>query len=134
MVQKTQNLREQSRLAGVKRVINTGVILASGVAQFERDSSNLKVINRQFGYMNFITVTNNSTVNVAVDLDFTTEKRFVIPASSMITVDSVIYQEFNVTNLSATTPVADKEIYVTVGYERPLMREPPVARRGLWGV
>jgi len=128
-----QDIRAQSRFAGVKKVYDLGALANGAMVQAERDSGDLKVINRQFGYLNFITVINNSTSKIFVDLDFTTEKRFVVPSGSMITVDSVMYQELNVTNAGPDAITAG-QVYVSIGYERPLMREPPVAKKGIFGV
>lgn len=116
-------VRAESQRQGAKRLIDLGALAASGYTQYGRDHADLRVTNRTYGAHNFITVINNSTVNIAVDLDYTTAKRYIVPASSMISVDMVMYQEFSVTNLSASTGVAAGEVYLTIGYERQLLRE-----------
>jgi len=119
----TSNVKRQSQRQGVHHLIDVGVLAATAMNQYDRDGTELRAINRQFGAMNFFSIVNGSTVALAIDLDYTTLKRTIIPASSMITVDSVMFQEFNLTNLSATTATVAGDVYITVGFERPLMRE-----------
>lgn len=119
----TSRIKAESRRAGVQHLIDVGAMTAATMKQYDRDGSDLRSVNRQFSAMNFMTVINGSTVAVAIDLDYTTAKRIIIPASSVVTIDSVLYQEFNITNLSAATNIAASTVYITVGYERPVARE-----------
>jgi len=119
----TSRIKAESRRSGVHHIIDVGAMTAATMNQYDRDGADLRAVNRQFSAMNFMTVINGSTVAVAIDLDYTTAKRYIIPASSVVTIDSVLYQEFNVTNMSAATNIAASLVYITVGYERPLARE-----------
>jgi len=119
----TSNVKRQSQRQGVRHIIDVGVLAANGMNQYDRDGADLRAINRQFGSMNFFSIVNGSSVALAIDLDYTTLKRTIVPASSMITVDSVMFQELNLTNLSTTVATAAGDVYLTVGFERPLVRE-----------
>jgi hypothetical protein len=116
-------LRAESRKSGFKYSFDLGVLAAKALSQYERDSTTIRNINRNYGYMNLISVINNSNVQLAIDLDFSSQKRIVIPASSAITRDLENFQEFNVINLSTTTATAANEVNITIGYERSLLRE-----------
>jgi hypothetical protein len=116
-------VRNLSRQGGIKHPISLGALAAKDMTQYERNCDDLKSLNRQYGAMNFINVINNSSVNIAIDLDFTQQKRYVVMASSIVNIDMVMFQEFNVTNLHASTNITDGEVLLVVGYERPLMRE-----------
>jgi len=116
-------VRNLSRQGGIKHPISLGALAAKAMTQYERNCDDLKSLNRQYGAMNFINVINNSSVNIAIDLDFTQQKRYVVMASSIVNIDMVMFQEFNVTNLHASTNITDGEVRLVVGYERPLMRE-----------
>jgi len=120
LISKVRSLSVQQ---GVKHPINLGALAAKAMTQYERNCDDLKSLNRQYGAMNFMNIINNSSVNIAVDLDFTTQKRYVVMASSIVNIDMVMFQEFNVTNLNASTAISDGEVRLVVGYERPLMRE-----------
>lgn len=116
-------LRAESRKNGVFRSISLGALAAKALKQYDRDNADLRSINRQFSAFNRIEVINNSSVKIYVDLDFTTQKRLAVNANSVFIKDSVMFQEFNVTNASTTTAISDGEVDITVGYERPLLRE-----------
>jgi len=115
-------IRKESTRSGVKHIITVGALNAGIMTQYDRDSADLRSVNRHFGAMNFIVVQNNSDEILAIDLDYTSARRLVVNPKSEITEDSIMYQEFNVTNISATN-VSAGEVYITVGYERPLARE-----------
>ena len=118
-----QSLRAESIKRGYKRTISLGALAASAFKQYERTHDDLKYAIRTYDAFNAMTIINNSSANIAVDLDFQTEKRVVVIAGSMVSIDSIMFKEFNVTNLSASTAISDGEVYITIVFERPLARE-----------
>jgi hypothetical protein len=115
-------VRRASVKTGPKVPISLGILAAGTMSQYDRDHASLKYVNRVYGGFNKLYIQNNSDENIAVDLDFTTSKRFVCISKSAMEITDVNYQEFNVTNLSATNTSAD-EVVLTLIYERPLARE-----------
>jgi hypothetical protein len=118
-----QTLRQESIRRGYKRLISLGALAAGGLKQYDRTHDDLKYAVKTYDTFNAMTIMNNSKANIAIDLDFNGQKRYIVLSSSMISVDSVMYKEFNVTNLSASDAIVDGEVYITVVFERPLARE-----------
>lgn len=115
-------LRKASERAGVKVPISLAALNAGLMVQYDRDHASLKYARRVYGGFNKLYVQNNSDENIAIDLDFTTSKRFVIVSKTGMEITDVFFEEFNVTNLSATNTSAD-EVIITCIFERPLARE-----------
>lgn len=117
--------RARSAQSGIKHNISLGALAASAMKQYDRDSDDLRIMNRTYNLgANAMFVINNSGAHIAIDLDFTTDKRFIVLSKTEFMIDSVIFYEFNVTNLSATTAIADGEVYLMPIVERQLSREP----------
>lgn len=112
----------ESKKKGAKRTIKLPAIAANSMKQYTKDHDKLRGVIREFGYFNQITILNNGLVDIEVALDFVDAKTYPIPAASSIGLDEIMYQAFNVVNLTANTTVADK-ITIIAAYEAPLLRE-----------
>jgi hypothetical protein len=106
----------------MKRVFSLAVLTAGSFVQYTREDAAIRGALQDYGEFNSMFVSNNSDEVIAVDLDFTTSKRTIIPAHVIMTIDQVSYLEFQVTNLSATDTTAG-EVIITAINERPLSRE-----------
>lgn len=115
-------LRQRSLRSGMKRVFSLAVLTAGSFVQYTREDAAIRGALQDYGEFNSMFVSNNSDEVIAVDLDFTTSKRTIIPAHVIMTIDQVSYLEFQVTNLSATDTTAG-EVIITAINERPLSRE-----------
>lgn len=113
----------ESKKRGAKRTIKLPAILAGKMLQYTRNHGKLKQVIREFGYFNQLTVINTGAVNIEIALDFTEEKTYPIPATSTISLDEIMYQEFNITNLDGAAATVKDKITVIATYESPLARE-----------
>jgi hypothetical protein len=101
---------------------DVGVLQAGEIHQYQRDSPELRPGIKAKGFYNGLTVLNNSDEQIAVDFDMMEDRRRVIPAHSAVPFTNVVpFQELNVENLSAT-PTDAGEVYITVRYERDVLR------------
>jgi hypothetical protein len=123
MKDKVEKLEGRSREVGIKRTIKISAIAASALVQYAKEHPKLKFGNKQYGAYNAISIVNNGAVDIAVALDFSDNKEYVVPAGSMMNIDEIMYQEFNVENLDAGAPVVANKVRVTVIYESPLLRD-----------
>jgi len=122
-VRTVEDKRRESLMKGVKRSIYLPSIPADDFIQYTKDSKELKNIIGTYGLCNFISITNNDTVAVRVELDYDKRKAYDVASSSAITIDMVEYQGFNVRNLNDTTATTAKKIVIVVGFEPPLKRD-----------
>lgn len=123
MIPTLESLRARSVRGGIKRQFTQDVIAAQAMVQFSREHDNIRGVLQDYGEFNSMFVINNSDAIIAVDLDFTSQKRTVIPAHSMMNIDQVSYIEFTVNNISPATATAYGEVVIMAINERPLARE-----------
>lgn len=123
-------IREEGRGKGAKRTIKLAAIAASGTKQYTKNDAKLKGVIREYGCFNQITVINNGAVDIQIELDFTENKTYPVPGSSNISLDEVIFQEFNITNLDAVNPTVINEVTIIPAFEKSLLREPIVKKLG----
>ena len=80
--------------------------------------SPMAVIRSQYGFGNFISVTNMSLqANLRVRLDGDNNRSIFVPGGSIITLDEQKFRYFDVQNLGAA--LSSGEIYVLVGWVPP---------------
>lgn len=117
-----QELRRRSERSGIKRVFSLDALTAGSFIQYTREHADIRGVLQDYKEFNSMFVSNNSDEIIAIDLDFTAQKRTIVPAHVIMTIDQVTYLEFMVTNLSATDTTAG-EVIITAINERPLARE-----------
>jgi len=122
-VRNVQDKKQESLMKGAKRTIYLPSIPADDFIQYTPDDRELKNIINTYGYCNFISVTNNDSVMVRIELDYLDNKAYDIASSSAILVDMIEYMGFNVRNLNDTTATIKGKIMVIVGFEPPLKRD-----------
>ena len=115
-------IEKESKAKGAKRTIKVPAIATSAVLQYTKDHVKLRDVIRDFGYFNQISILNNGAIDIEIALDFNVNKTYPIPGKSSISIDEIMYQEFNVVNIDAATSVKD-EITIIAAYEPPLLRE-----------
>jgi len=116
-------IREESRKRGAKRTIKVPAIVASGMLQYTKDHDKLKGVIKTYGAFNSFVCINNDVVDVEVALDFAEGKTYPIPKTSSLSIDEIMYQEFNLRNLDAGAAVTANKITIIASYEAPLIRE-----------
>jgi len=122
-VTNVEDKKRESLRKGAKRSIYLPSIPADDFIQYDKDSKELRNIISTYGLCNFISVTNNDSVAIRVELDYLESKAYDVASSSAITIDMVEYQGFNIRNLNASTATTAKNIIVVVGFEPPLKRD-----------
>lgn len=117
-------MKKQSEQAEWAYCFDPGVIAAGSMKQFTQDSAQLRPGINARGHFNGLTVVNNSDCDIAVDFDFMPDRRRIVMAHTSNTFGNMTpYQGFDVHNLSSTTATAAAEVYITVRYERDVLRE-----------
>lgn len=116
-------LRQRSLRGGIKRQFSIGALAAGAMSQYTRDHVDIRGVLQDYKEFNSMFIINNSEVNIAVDLDFSSSKRTIVPAHMTMMVDQVSYLEFQVTNLDAATATTAGQVILTAMNERPLARE-----------
>jgi hypothetical protein len=126
-------ITQESFKKGAKRSISLPAIAPLSFLQYTKDHVKLRDVIRKYGYFNQITVMNNSTVTVNIELDFNDAKTYPIPANSTISIDEIMYQEFNIKNMDAAGTAAANTINIIAGFERPMIRENVLPKKLLGG-
>lgn len=124
MLKLSRILRQRSALAGYRHTWDLGALAAGATAQFNEDNAHIRPGLTARPDYNGITVVNNSDVDVYADLDYSPSRRIVVLAHSAQTIENLVpYLTLNVTNSSTTTAITAGQVYVTVKYERDVLRE-----------
>ena len=116
-------IERESFKSGAKRTIKLAALDASVTIQYNKDHEKLRGVIREYGAFNQITIINNDVVDIEIALDYAEGKTYPIPSLATISIDEIMFQEFNVTNLNAVTPVTVGKITLIAAYESPLVRE-----------
>lgn len=112
----------QDRGFSATLVVNTA-LTPGKQRQYERDCVALRAGRRQYGIYNTITIINQSDATLSIRPDFVTGKQIIVPAGSIISKDGISYQEFDIINIDSTQTMAANTVYITVGFEPPLLRD-----------
>lgn len=126
-------VEKESRSKGAKRTIKLAAIAANGFVQYTKNHAKLKGVIREFGYFNQVTILNNGAVDIEISLDYQENKTYPVVATSSISLDEIMFQEFNITNLDAANPTIIDKITVICGFERPLQREEIKTKKTMLG-
>ena len=119
-----RTLRQRSALAGYRHTWDIGALAAGGTVQYNEDSVHIRPGLEARGDFNGLMVVNNSDADLYVDLDYSPSRRIVVLAHSAQTLDNMIpYLTLDVTNASTATAITAGQVYVTVKYERDVLRE-----------
>ena len=124
-------VRREQQDRGFSTTITVGSMSHGEHVQYERDNVLLKAGRRQYGVFNFIHIVNQSNAVIQITPDFAFNKRIIVPAGVIMTKDNISYQEFDIRNIDSTNSVNADELFITFGYEPPLVRDrtPPVGAR-----
>ena len=129
------NVREEIRRRGWFQTIPIGSLGPNEIEQYDRDNILLKRGRRQFGAFNRIDIINQSYTTLMILPDFSSQRAIIVPPSSIISRDEITYQEFEVRNIGSELVLPDT-VFITFGYEPPIMREraelPAGARKKGW--
>lgn len=113
----------EGRSAGGKRTISLAAIVATKTKQYTPEDVKLKSLLRIRGFLNNMTILNNDAVNIELQLDYSVNKTYFIPAKSSLSLSEVHYEGFNIVNLDNSVDSVVDKIIVSVGYEVPVAKE-----------
>lgn len=117
-----KDTKERSLYSGYHKTIYLPALTSGSSVQYDKDSADLKYLIKIFGYGNILTVTNQSSQDVTMDLNYSTNNRYIIPAGNSLSLTSILYESFNIHNLDDGN-ITDNEVKITIGYEREVLRE-----------
>lgn len=117
-----KDTKERSLYSGYHKTIYLSALTSGSSVQYDKDSADLKYLIKIFGYGNILTVTNQSSQDVTMDLNYSTNNRYIIPAGNSLSLTSILYESFNIHNLDDGN-ITDNEVKITIGYEREVLRE-----------
>lgn len=119
---KLKDTKERSILTGYHKTIYLSALTSGSSVQYDKENADLKQLIKLFGYGNILTVTNQSSQDLTMDLNYSTNNRYIIPAGNSLSLTSILYESFNLHNLDGGD-IADNEIKIMIGYEREVLRE-----------
>lgn len=117
-----KDTKERSLYSGYHKTIYLSALTSGSSVQYDKDSADLRQLVKTFGYGNIMTIVNQSGEDITIDLNYSANNRYFIPAGNTLSLTSILYESFNVHNLD-TTDTADNEVKITIGYEREVLRE-----------
>jgi len=117
-----KSTKERSYLSGYKKFIYLSAIASGESVQYDKDSAELKQLIRLFGYGNIMTIMNQSSQDITVDLNYSANNRYVVPAGNSLSLTSVLYESFNIYNFDNAT-TNNNEVKILIGYEREPLKE-----------
>jgi hypothetical protein len=127
-------IRKEYQDRGFSSTITIDAALTpGGHRQYGRDSSYLKAGRRQYGIFNTISIINQSDAVLVIRPDYVEDKKIVVPPGIIIGKDGISFQEFDLLNVDASETMAANTVYITFGFEPPLLRDHKAAlgaRRG----
>lgn len=119
----SESIRAELRRRGWTKTLAIPAMTAGALLQYSRDDDALRPGIRGYGSFNLITVMNLDTSStVRVRLDYSADRIVIAPPGAVVSIDQITYQDFQIENIGATTIAVDK-VFVTVGFERPLLRD-----------
>lgn len=115
---------QRSFLAGFKQVIEIPSMVAGASHQYNSDNNTvIEAGIKRYGYFNGITILNSSDQQIRVDLDYSNNKSFTVPAGVQTSLTDVMYESFNIINVGAGNIATDGLVKIYPIYERPTLRE-----------
>jgi len=115
---------QRSFLSGFKQVIEIPSMTVGESHQYNSDNNSIIESGvKRYGYFNGVTILNSSDQDVRIDLDYSTNKSFVIPAGVQSSLTDVMFESFNIFNNDSGDISTDGLVKVYVIYERPTLRE-----------
>lgn len=117
-------IRKEYADRGFSSTITVDAALTPGShRQYDRDSAYLKAGRRQYGVFNTISIINQSDALLVIRPDYSDDKKIVVPAGIIIGKDGISFQEFDLLNVDASETMDANKVFITFGYEPPLIRD-----------
>jgi len=128
-VNSVESKKRESYRKGGKRTILLPSIDPGEFIQYTYEHPKLSGLVKTYGLFNAITVINNTSADLLIELDFSKDKSYLVVAHSTLVIEEVEYLGFNVRNINADVATEANQCTIVVAYEPPLIRERRIERR-----
>jgi len=128
-VNSIESKKRESYRKGGKRTILLPSIEPGDFRQYTHEHPKLSGLVKTYGLFNSITVINNTSADLMIELDYSKDKSYLVVSHSTISVDEVEYLGFNVRNVASDIASEANQCTIVVAYEPGLIRERRVERR-----
>jgi len=128
-VNSIESKKRESYRKGGKRTILLPSIEPGDFRQYTHEHPKLSGLVKTYGLFNSITVINNTSADLMIELDYSKDKSYLVVSHSTISIDEVEYLGFNVKNVASDVASEANQCTVIVAYEPGLIRERRIERR-----
>ena len=128
-VNSIESKKRESYRKGGKRTILLPSIEPGDFRQYTHEHPKLSGLVKTYGLFNSITVINNTSADLMIELDYSKDKSYLVVSHSTLSVDEVEYLGFNVKNVASDVASEANQCTVIVAYEPGLIRERRIERR-----
>ena len=128
-VNSIESKKRESYRKGGKRTILLPSIEPGDFRQYTHEHPKLSGLVKTYGLFNSITVINNTSADLIIELDYSKDKSYLVVSHSTLSVDEVEYLGFNVRNVASDVASEANQCTIIVAYEPGLLRERRFERR-----
>ncbi|RLC79402.1 MAG: hypothetical protein DRI61_07995 [Chloroflexi bacterium] len=128
-VNSVESKKRESYRKGGKRTILLPSIAPGDFLQYDYQHPKLSGLVKTYGLFNTITVINNTSADLMIELDYSRDKSYLVVSHSTLTVEEVEYLGFNVKNVNSDIATEVNQCTIIVAYEPSLIRERRIERR-----
>ena len=128
-VNSIESKKRESYRKGGKRTILLPSIEPGDFLQYTHEHPKLSGLVKTYGVFNSITVINNTSADLMIELDYSKDKSYLVVSHSTISIDEVEYLGFNVKNVASDVASEANQCTIIVAYEPGLLRERKFERR-----
>ena len=122
-VNSIESKKRESYRKGGKRTILLPSIAPGDFLQYTYEHPKLSGLVKTYGVFNSMSVINNTSADLMIELDFNSNKSYLVVSHSTLTVEEVEYLAFNVINIASDIATEANQCTIVVAYEPPLIRE-----------
>jgi len=128
-VNSIESKKRESYRKGGKRTILLPSIAPGDFLQYTYEHPKLSGLVKTYGLFNTITVINNTSADLMIELDYSKDKSYLVVSHSTLVVEEVEYLGFNVWNINSDIATEANQCTIIVAYEPSLIRERRIERR-----
>jgi len=128
-VNSIESKKRESYRKGGKRTILLPSIEPGDFRQYTHEHPKLSGLVKTYGLFNSITIINNTSADLMIELDYSKDKSYLVVSHSTLSVDEVEYLGFNVRNVASDVASEANQCTIIVAYEPGLLRERRFERR-----
>ncbi len=128
-VNSVESKKRESYRKGGKRTILLPSIDPGDFLQYTYEHPKLSGLVKTYGLFNSLTVINNTSADLMIELDYSRDKSYLVVSHSTLAVEEVEYLGFNVKNVASDIATEANQCTIIVAYEPSLIRERRIERR-----